>query len=593
MKKLGLFFMILMPFLSFGQVNESFLDGNFINTPNWTGTTANFMVNSAYQLQSQAATTSTSWLFTPSEVINNASWECWVKINYTTSSSNYSAIYIISDQADLTSGCNGYYVQIGGTNDEISLYVQQGTKKTKIIDGVDKRTDGNPVEFRIKVTRDDAGNFVLYSKKPSEADYVVEGSATNQLISSSKYFGVLYANTTTTGSDYYFDDIVVTGSKQEDNVAPIWKRLSISGTNRVSLTFSEPMDFTHSAYEVSDFTGSITSQVVSADKTTVDLSFNTDFETGRLYSFCLTGIADLAGNRLADSCKTTGIIEQKQPGDLVINEIMFENPVNSLEYVEIYNKSSKYLDISGCIVGSLRSDKSYSTVTKIPVETYLLPDSYIAITEDADSVFRYHNCSSEARIVSSEWTSLNNDAATIALLNTAKDTTYDAVTYSTKWHHPLVKNPKGVALERINPELPSNEASSWHSASSETLYGTPGYRNSQYREIQSGDQQKLVWLEPEAFTPDNDGIDDVCMIHYQTESAGYVCNALILTPNGEKVFQIAQNQLLGSAGFFTWDGKTQKGKNVNAGVYVLYFELFNPTNGNRKKEKLPIVVSFR
>ena len=83
------------------------------------------------------------------------------------------------------------------------------------------------------------------------------------------------------------------------------------------------------------------------------------------------------------------------------------------------------------------------------------------------------------------------------------------------------------------------------------------------------------------------------MIHYQTESAGYVCNALILTPNGEKVFQIAQNQLLGSAGFLTWDGKTQKGKNVNAGVYVLYFELFNPTTGNRKKEKLPIVVSFR
>jgi predicted secreted protein len=156
-----------------------------------------------------------------------------------------------------------------------------------------------------------------------------------------------------------------------------------------------------------------------------------------------------------------------------------------------------------------------------------------------------------------------------------------------------VKNPKGVALERINPELPSNEASSWHSASSETLYGTPGYRNSQYREIQSGDQQKLVWLEPEAFTPDNDGIDDVCMIHYQTESAGYVCNALILTPNGEKVFQIAQNQLLGSTGFLTWDGKTQKGKNVNAGVYVLYFEVFNPTTGNRKKEKLPIVVSFR
>ena len=60
-------------------------------------------------------------------------------------------------------------------------FVQEGTKKTKIIDGIDKRTDGNSVEMRIKVTRDADGNFSLYSKLPTETDFVLEGTTQNNI----------------------------------------------------------------------------------------------------------------------------------------------------------------------------------------------------------------------------------------------------------------------------------------------------------------------------------------------------------------------------------------------------------------------------
>ncbi len=129
MKNLAAIFTIFLPFFCFGQINESFLDGNFINNPFWTGTSENFIVNSSFQLQSNASTTSTSYLFTASESFDDAVWECWVKINYATSSSNYASVYITSDKNELTNGCNGYYVQIGGTNDEVSLFLQEGTKK--------------------------------------------------------------------------------------------------------------------------------------------------------------------------------------------------------------------------------------------------------------------------------------------------------------------------------------------------------------------------------------------------------------------------------------------------------------------------------
>ena len=586
--------MILLPIFCCAQVNDSFLDGNFINNPIWTGTTSNFMVNNILQLQSNATATSTSWLFTPSEAISNASWECWVKINYSTSSSNYASVYIVSDRNDLTVGCNGYYVQVGGTNDEVSLFVQEGTKKTKIIDGVDKRTDGSSVELRIKITRDANGFFSLYSKKPTETDFVLEGSVQNQVIKTSDYFGLLYSNTTTTGSDYYFDDIVVTGEKTVDKEAPRWISFTLEQPNKLKLSFSEAMDFSKAAFSVSNDIGSSSSQNISIDKTSVILSFSTNFEKGAIYSLKVSGLTDLAGNILPDTARQIGIVEHQTTEDLIINEIMFENPVNSLEYIEIFNRSEKLLDLSGMILTTRKTDGSLNTGIKIPTSTTLLPKSYVAFCENADSVRNYHHCPVDANIISTEWSSLNNEKASVVLTNTTKDTIYEELSYNVNWHHVLVKNPKGVALERINPDLPTQDPASWHSAASEVNYGTPGYKNSQYRSIDEvSSSDKFVWADPEAFTPDNDGIDDICMIHYKTDVSGFVGNALILTPNGEKVFQLAANQLLSSEGMFSWDGNTDKGKNVNAGVYVLYFEMFNPQTGIRKQSKLPIVVSFR
>jgi hypothetical protein len=224
----------------------------------------------------------------------------------------------------------------------------------------------------------------------------------------------------------------------------------------------------------------------------------------------------------------------------------------------------------------------------------MLPGSYLALTSDAGKVRSYHACPEGSNILTTDWNTLNNESTTLVLANAAKDTIYDELTYSVKWHHPLVKNPKGVALERINPQLPTQDPGSWHSAASEVNYGTPGYKNSQYRDLSAvGTPEKVVWTEPESFSPDNDGVDDVCFIHYRTEAAGYVASVIILNVSGVPVYHLASNILLQTEGFLTWNGITDKGKNANVGIYVLYFEMFNPNTGNRKQLKMPIVVSSR
>ena len=595
MKKLRFIFLIFLPSFCFAQVNEQFSDGNFTENPKWEGTIDNFIVNADFCLQSNASVASTSFLSTASEAIDNAVWECWVRITYPTSSSNYASVYLVSDRLDISTECNAYYVKIGGTNDEVCLFLQQGTRHTKIIDGIDRRTDGNPVELRIKVVRDDAGNFELYSKLSSEEDFFLEGKTQDTEIMQSQYFGVLFSNTGTTGRNYFFDDIFVSGDKADDFEPPVWTSVLVEEPNKLLLEFSEGLNIENAVFEVDNGIGFPNSVSLSAGKTSLELGFAVNFELGIIYTLEISGLIDLAGNELVENRKSFGISEPIEFGDLLFNEVMFDNPENSVEYVELINASDKILDISEYVFSTRRTDGTLTTGIKVPEKTLLFPNSCIAFCSDAELVRNYHNCPMEANIITtSSWTTLNNQEATLVLTDSEKEIIFDELTYNAKWHHLLIRNAKGVALERISPLLPTQSQDSWHSASSETNYGTPGYQNSQFREINPNkEDEKFVWLEPEAFSPDNDGNDDICFIHYKTDEPGYIANVMIFNASGVKMCQLASNALLSTEGTFIWDGKTERGQNANVGIYVLYFEMFHVEKGKRKEIKLPLVVSAR
>ena len=594
MKRLQLFFMFFVPALSLAQVNESFTDGDFVENPEWTGIVSNFKVNTEGQLQSTAPATSVSYLATPSDAFVNATWECWVKVSYSTSSSNYISIYLACDNAEISNGCNGYYVQVGGTNDEVSLFLQQGTKKTKIIDGVDKRTDGSGVELRIKVTRDANGNFELFSRLPAENSFFSEGKVQNNVLKSSSYFGLLYSNTSTTGSAYFFDDIIVTGDKAPDNELPELYFIKVLQPNELHLKFTERMNFDNAHFEVDEGVGELLGTAWSADKKSVVLTFEHNFEKGNLYTLYVSNLTDLAGNLLKNNTPDFGIPEAASANDLVWNELMFENPEQATEYVEIYNKSDKVIDLSGFLVTTRKIDGELNTGNKIPERTLIGPHRYMALCPQADSISSYFQLLADLHIVQMPWSSLNNESATLVFCNAAKDTVFDELTYDVKWHHVLIKNPKGVALERINPDLPVQNPDSWHSAASNVNFGTPGYQNSQFRALDIAENtENFVWVEPAAFSPDNDGTDDICVLKYNPNSNGYVANVLILNAAGVKIRTLANNMLLQPDGFIAWDGKTDKGINVNPGIYVLYFEIFNPDTAQKMIKKLPIAVSYR
>ena len=136
-------------------IMDDFADGNFTDSPSWSGETTDFMVNPSFQLQLSALPEDgQSFLVTQSDIIEEAEWSFFIQLDFNPSSNNFMDIYLISDQESLENRLNGFFVRIGTTQDDVSLYLQSGekSKATKIIDGVDDLVDVSQVAMNIKVS---------------------------------------------------------------------------------------------------------------------------------------------------------------------------------------------------------------------------------------------------------------------------------------------------------------------------------------------------------------------------------------------------------------------------------------------------------
>ena len=116
MRKTFLFFIVFsFPYLISAQFTDDFLDGDFTINPTWIGDFDKFEVDSSGRLHTiYDSVSSEIYLSTISKVSENAVWEFSSEYLFEPSSSNFSKIYLMSDNQDLTSNLNGYFVNFGG-----------------------------------------------------------------------------------------------------------------------------------------------------------------------------------------------------------------------------------------------------------------------------------------------------------------------------------------------------------------------------------------------------------------------------------------------------------------------------------------------
>ncbi|MGZ5303262.1 MAG: lamin tail domain-containing protein [Bacteroidia bacterium] len=331
--------------------------------------------------------------------------------------------------------------------------------------------------------------------------------------------------------------------------------------------------------------------VIAPDFTKVRIKLIQPLAKNTLYAITIQGITNCAGKTSEEKTLYFGLPLLADSFDIVINEILFNPNSGGSDFVELYNRSDKIIDLKDLQVANVNAENQLQNIKTLSNESRLfMPNDYLVFTTDAENIkTNYHIASPEKMLQISSMPALPDDEGSLVLLR--KDgLRLDQVIYSEDWHFPLISIKDGVSLEKINPDLPSNVSSSWHSAASTVGYATPTYRNSQYQSLQQAKNTGNFTLDPPVFSPDADGYQDVLNINYKLATPGNMARIEIYDVQGRLTRQIANNQLLSTEGYLTWDGITDSGNKAPIGVYILLISTFK-ANGDTEVYKLTCTLA--
>ncbi|MEJ0030128.1 MAG: lamin tail domain-containing protein [Bacteroidota bacterium] len=406
-----------------------------------------FIVNASHQLQLNNTVASTSYIatsFAPDpNNLNDLEWNVYVKQSFAGSGNNYGRVYLLSDQANLTTSLNGYFLQMGeaGGNDAVELFRQAGTTLTSVCRAANA-TISSSFAIRIKVTRID-GMWKLLIDYNAGTDYAEAASGIDSTYPSGAWMGIVCVYTAGNANKFYFDDVYAGPPK----VPP-------------------PLPDVAEKYDV------------------------------------------VINEFFPDPSPPVGLPEQ--------------------EYVELYNRSSKTFDLQSWKIGDASNFVSMPSVL-------IHPNEYVVITSVP---------------------SLNNSGDVIRIVDD-HGLVIDSINYTLNWYQDETKSSGGYSIERLNPNIASNDVTNWYVSQSERG-GTPGERNSVFGrnpdskppaviDIKYLVDSIVVKFSERVTGKDVNGADSIAVIHLKNLTNGLTYSIAI-----DSIYDLAGNPLVSKEFTFTY-----------------------------------------
>ena len=379
-----------------------------------------------------------------------------------------------------------------------------------------------------------------------------------------------------------------------DAAAPRLKKAYTTDSTTIILVFDEPLDSVKAAtianYTIDGALNFVNAATIAPLFNTVQLKTNNPLTVNTIYTIIANNVADCRNNIIGTANKTrVGLPVDAAAGEWIINEILFNPRPNGYDYVEFYNKSNKIFDAAKLYIANRNTSGAVSSIKALSATPfYIFPGDYIVITEDADILGVHYLVKNPDNVLTiSSLPSFSDDDGDVVALN-FQGIVVDEVKYTDDWHFKLLNDAEGVALERIDPAGPSQQATNWHSAASTAGYGTPAYKNSQFK--QPPGIAATIEVVPKVFSPDNDGFDDIATIQYKIYAPGFVANITIFDVAGRPVRNLVRNRTLALTGYWNWDGLDDKGAKLPVGSYVVFTEIFN-LEGKKDRFKNTVVLA--
>lgn len=263
-----------------------------------------------------------------------------------------------------------------------------------------------------------------------------------------------------------------------DKQEPFLENIYSIDASTLQLVFSEQLSSAsttdHDNYQITP-TNDI--RLIVANKDSVRLYLNKPMVSGNSYSVTVSNISDIFGNSLASINRTVEFlrIDQAQPGDIVINEILYtRSSGDKNEFIEIFNTSNKNIDLSSWKVGDAAGN------TPLNENIQLLKNDFLVLTGNktfSDKLAQAHYITG--------FPSLNNSGDAVYLQN-KNGITIDSLQYSSSWGG---KQP-GISIERKDPLAASNDAANWQS-STDPSGSTAGMENAGFEK--DNDPPKVIF----------------------------------------------------------------------------------------------------
>ena len=483
------FVLIFIAIDSNAQFIENFDDGNFLSNPQWVGDTAKFKVITG-KLQSNSSVLNDRFnLSTVSKSVENTQWEFFINLQFNTSSTNYVEVFLTSDSSNLLSNNSGYLLRIGTTSDNISLLKKMGNLYNPLINGKVGTTNHSSSVFKIKVTSDAKRNFMLWLDSTGLGDnFIYVGSVLDTTIKKSNYFGIVVRQSTTSFHNrHIFDDFYI-GKIITDTIKPFVKNVEIKSPDTLQIFFSEKLSsksLNLLNFEINNTIGNpFSGRFISADSSVVELAMVNSLAANTTYNFGLKNCVDKAGNLLTDTIFQLKWFQTEKPQkyDIVINELMPDpEPLVGLpkeEYVELYNRSGKILQVQNCVLSDNTSGG------KLPY-CILEPDSFIIICEAGnENLFTPFGKTLGIK----GFPSLNNSGDEIFLKNAAGELIH-GVKYDLASYQDELKADGGWSIELVDDNNLCNPNN--FKASVAKIGGSPGQKNS-VKKLNPGNEKPFI-----------------------------------------------------------------------------------------------------
>jgi len=370
-----------------------------------------------------------------------------------------------------------------------------------------------------------------------------------------------------------------------DNEAPLIQSVSPVDSVLLRVVFSEPLTTckcTAANFSIANYSGNIlTVEWEDPRQQQLFIALSSPLQTQKNYSLLLEEpLFDCAGNIATDIPYHFQLPLRPTAGTCILNEVMYEPPTNCPEYVEIYNKGEHSIDLEELLVAYRKNDLSEYVFQKISTEpAQLMSGDYLLLTSDSMSLNQcYLPCTTAKIQILPSFPALSNEGGTLALA-TPDETIIESINYTPDLHFAPLSTTHGVSLERISYEKGIETAQNWTSASYSCNYQTAGCPNSQHRDDLA---ENKILISPKAFTPNNDGHEDQTLIQINATANNQMASIRIFTSRGYPIRTLANNVLLGSKNQFIWNGTDKQGELVEAGIYIIFIEIFQ----ENKKAKL-------